>query len=130
MELTNSQRIAAALERITDALTRIADSVDLNAYQQGYHDGVRDEAPDMSEALEAEYQRGRADERADAVKLIKGRVAKYQDSARQWLDSAVALEKRGDGTRAQRYRQVAETRTAAANALISTAYQLVEAGDQ
>ena len=88
MELTNSQRIAAALERSTDALTRIADSVDLNAYQQGYHDGVRDEAPDMSAALEAEYQRGRA----DAAKVLREMASEYQQV--QLATTAAAANRR------------------------------------
>ena len=50
------------LNRIADALERIADHLS---------GAAQPAAPDMSAALEADYQRGRAEERADAVRFLQ-----------------------------------------------------------
>ena len=94
MEWTDSQRIAAAAERMADrledidhtltAISRVGLDDDLNLTCMPLDDLVRRrlgvdatpaEAPDMSEALEAEYQRGRAEgaltERRDAVAYVE-----------------------------------------------------------
>ena len=86
--------VMAELPRIGYALSVLADTDPKTLLERA---AAQAEAPDMSEALEAEYQRGRAEERADAVRFLqRERNAQAEPYGGEALSDAVAWIERGD----------------------------------